>query len=416
MLKINQNFKKNLYFTTSVLLMGFLLGILSHGPAAQASFLDRIFGRSPNTGQILTPSPIIKYESRIDYETAIVKAVEESAPAVISIIISKDLPVIENCPYDPFSNIPPEFRDFFGGGFSFNRPCQKGTKRQEIGGGSGFIVSPDGLILTNKHVVSDKEAEYTILANDGKKYAAKVLARDPVQDLALVKFVNPPANLKSVRLGNSESLKLGQTVIAIGNALGEFRNTVSQGIVSGLSRNITANGGGSSERIEGLIQTDAAINPGNSGGPLLNLHGEVIGINTAVAEGAQNIGFAIPINKAKHDIDSVKSTGSISAPYLGVRYIEITPELAEKEKLPASTGVIVRGNSDGPGVIPDSPAGKAGILAEDIILEVNGEKISAETSLSNLVQKYQPGQTIVIKLNRQKQNLQIRVVLGAHPE
>ncbi len=356
------------------------------------------------------------YRPTVDYEEAVVKAVEHSSPAVISIVITKDLDIIENCPFNPFGDLPPEFRQFFDfGPFEFQRPCKKGTKRQEVGGGSGFIVSADGLVLTNKHVVQDTNADYTVITNDGKKYSAKVLARDPALDLAVVKITSTNGKLPTVILGNSDTVKLGQTAIAIGNALGEFRNTVSVGIISGLARNITASGGGQSEFLEGLIQTDAAINPGNSGGPLLNLRGEVIAINTAVAQGAENIGFAIPINKAKRDIESVKATGKISLPYLGVRYILITEDIAKRDKLSVEEGAVVRGNEEGPGVIPDSPAAKAGILSEDIILEIGGEKITPEQSLSSLIQKRRVGERVAVKILREGKELTLTVALGERP-
>jgi len=355
------------------------------------------------------------YAPTIDYEQAIIKAVEQASPAVISIIISKDLPVIEQCPYSPFSNLPSEFQQFFGGGFGFEfyQPCQKGTKKQEIGGGSGFIISSDGLIVTNKHVVVDEKASYMVLTNDGKKYEAKVLARDPSRDFAVLKI--SATNLPVVGLGDSDTLKLGQTTIAIGNALGEFRNTVSVGVISGLSRSVTASGAGFSETFEGLIQTDAAINQGNSGGPLLNLKGEVIGINVAMVSGAQNIAFAIPVNQVKKAITSVKTTGRIIAPYLGVRYIIIDSELAKKEKLSVEYGALVRGNQDGPGVIPNSPAQKSGIQAEDIILEINGEKITPQNTLAFLIQKSSAGDKIKIKILRNNKELVLEAVIEERP-
>lgn len=350
------------------------------------------------------------YEPVADYEEKVIKAIEQSSPAVISIVISKDLPVVEQCPYNPFGDLPEEYQQFFGGGFQFYQQCQKGTKKQEIGGGSGFIVSSDGLIVTNKHVVSDEKAEYTVLTNDGKKYSAKILARDSVRDFAVLKI--SASNLPMVKLGDSNSIKLGQTAIAIGNALGEFRNTVSAGIISGLSRSITASDGiGTSEKIDNLIQTDAAINPGNSGGPLLNLKGEVIGINVAMVSGAQNIGFAIPINQVKRAIDSVKKTGKIIASYLGVRYIIISPELKEKEKISVDYGVLVRGNEDGPAVVKDSPAMKAGLQAEDIILELNGEKITRENPLASIIQKYNVGDEISLKILRNGKEIEIKAKL-----
>ena len=270
------------------------------------------------------------------------------------------------------------------------------------------------MILTNKHVVADTSADYTVLTNDGKKYDAKVLARDPAQDLAVIKIT--ATDLPVVTLGDSDTIKLGQTAIAIGNALGEFRNTVSVGVISGLSRTITASGADiGSESLQNLIQTDAAINPGNSGGPLLNLKGEVIGIDTAMASDAQSIGFAIPIDQAKRDINSVKATGAIKIPYLGVRYIAVTADLAKSQKLSVDHGALVRGNSDGPAVIKGSPADKAGIQAEDVVLEVNGVKVDENNALTNLVQRYNIGDTITLKIQRGDKTMDIPVILTERP-
>jgi serine protease Do len=404
-------------------LIGGVFGSLFSFEVTQANFFEGLkhFFFKKSAGEPAVPQadkgePVPLYKPAIDYEEAVTKAVEEASPSVVSIVISKDLPIIERCPYNPFGNLPPGFEDFFGDfDFGFTFPCEKGSKRQEVGGGTGFIISEDGLILTNKHVVLDSKADYTVLTNDGKKHNAKVLARDPVQDLAIIKIEQ--SGLKPAKLGNSDSIKLGQTAIAIGNALGEFRNTVSVGVISGLAREITASGGGGfSERIEGVIQTDAAINQGNSGGPLLNLKGEVIGINTAVAQGAQNIGFAIPINQAKRAIDSVKKTGSIKVPYLGVRYLVVTAEMAKAQKLPVDYGVLVRGTEEGPGVIPDSPAAKAGLQAEDIILEVNGVKITKDKSLSSLIQRYSIGDKIKLKVQRGNKVLDFEVTLDERPD
>ncbi|MDP2638890.1 MAG: trypsin-like peptidase domain-containing protein [Candidatus Azambacteria bacterium] len=269
-------------------------------------FLNRFFDTSPQattTPQGLDLKLPEKIYIPVDYEAQIIKAVKIASPAVVAITISKYVPIIEQCPYNPFSNLPPEFQQFFGQNLQFYQPCQKGTKLQEIGGGSGFIISTDGLILTNKHVVADTAAEYTVFTNDGNKYSAQVLVRDPNIDIAVIKI--EASNLSKIKLGNSDSIQVGQTAVAIGNALGEFRNTVNVGVVSGLSRDITATGGGGAiESIHNVIQTDASINPGNSGGPLLNLKGEVIGINTAIAQNAQSIGFAIPINQAREIINN----------------------------------------------------------------------------------------------------------------
>lgn len=394
---------------------GYLAGLTAKNDTALASFglFDNILKlfQKPATSSLLAPSETPASQENfktIDYEEAVIKAVESASNGVVSIIISKDLPVIEQCPYNPFGDLPQEFQQFFGP-FEFYQPCQKGTKRQEVGGGTGFVVSSDGLILTNKHVVSDTKASYTVLTNDGKKYSAQVLARDPVQDLAIVKINTN--NLTPLKLGDSDKIRLGQTAIVIGNALGEFRNTVSVGVISGLSRTITASGQGFSETIEGVIQTDAAINQGNSGGPLLNTKGEVIGINTAMVSGAQNIGFAIPINRAKRAIESVKKTGKIVTPYLGVRYLLINDEVKEKQNLSVNYGALLRGSDEGPAIMPNSPAQKAGLQTEDIILELNGQKITSENSLASLIQKYQVGDTITLKVLRNGKELTLQATL-----
>jgi serine protease Do len=326
------------------------------------------------------------------------------------------VPIIEKCPSNPFSNLPPDIQEFFGRSFfEFYIPCQKGEKLQEVGSGSGFIISSDGLILTNKHVVFDPKASYTVLTNDGKKYDAKVLARDPSNDLAVLKI--QANNLPVAPLGNSDELQLGQTAIAIGNALGEFRNTVSVGVISGLARTVTAgDGGGYTETIKNVIQTDAAINPGNSGGPLVNLRGEVIGINTAMASGAENIGFAIPINQAKSAINSVKTKGKIERPFLGIRYLIINKEIAKQKNLPVDYGALVDSDGKNPAVVSNSPAEQAGILKGDIILEINGQKINENNSLGDIISKLSPGDEINLKILRNNKELNLNLKLGSYPE
>lgn len=250
---------------------------------------------------------------KVNEESDVVSVVEKVSPAVVSIIITKNLPKIEEYYFNPFGD-DDFFNRFFGDDFfNFGIPQyrQNGTEEQEIGGGTGFIITSDGYIVTNKHVVADEEAEYTVMMNDESKYDAEVVARDPTTDFAVLKIEGK--DFPTIELGDSDELKVGQTVIAIGNALGEFRNTVSVGVISGLSRSITASSFGfGSENLVGVIQTDASINHGNSGGPLLNLAGQVIGINTAIAQDAQNIGFAIPINEVKNSIESVKEYGKLS--------------------------------------------------------------------------------------------------------
>jgi S1-C subfamily serine protease len=212
-------------------------------------------------------------------------------------------------------------------------------------------------------------------------------------------------------------LQLGQSAIAIGNALGQFSNTVSVGVISGLSRTVTASGPtGSPETIEGVIQTDAAINPGNSGGPLLNLRGEVIGINTAIASNAENIGFAIPINRAKSDIISVKSTGEIQSPYLGVRYVPITGDVAAQEHLSVTAGALVQANARGPAIQPNSPAAQAGIRAGDIIVSVNNQPIDGQHDLGDIVNQHTVGETITLVINRAGQTLKVQAQLAQRPQ
>lgn len=329
----------------------------------------------------------------VSQEEEIVKVVENISPAVVSIIVTKDLPVVEQYFVNPFGEERP---------FGIPQYRQKGTEKKEIGGGTGFIVSSDGLVVTNKHVVLDEEADYTVLTNDGSQFSAEVLARDPLQDLAVLKINRKKASFSVVELGDSSLLKIGQTVIAIGNALGEFRNTVSVGVISGLGRTITASGGGFVETIEDVIQTDAAINKGNSGGPLLNLQGEVIGINTATVLGAQNIGFAIPVNKAKKDIKQVKEGGKIIYPFLGIRYILINPSVQENRNLPVDYGaLIIRGEASGEvAVVPGSAADKAGLEEGDIVLEFDGQKITLDNSLAKLIQRKEPGDRVALRVLR----------------
>ncbi len=354
-----------------------------------------------------------EYASVISYEQAIIGAVKSSSPSVVSIVISKNVPIYEEEWVNPFGDLGP--------GFNIQIPqyVQKGTELQEVGAGSGFIVSADGLVLTNKHVVLDSDAEYTIFTNDGQKYSAKVLAKDPAQDLAVLKIQFDGGNFQPATLGDSDSIQIGQTAIAIGNALGEFSNTVSVGVVSGLQRTVSASdkSGGFSETLQGIIQTDAAINSGNSGGPLLNLKGEVIGINTAMAEGAQNIGFAIPINMAKRDISQVMQTGKIIYPFLGIRYISVDNQVKEKYSLLVDYGALIfKGPNGESAVMADSVAKEAGIKEGDIILELNGEKITSGNSLSNIILKYNPGNHVTLKILRDGNEQNINVVLGERSE
>ena len=399
-----------------VFLVGLFLGVaLPKEKLNFKEFEEKFFENYKELEKKLKPSPSspeVNLPPRGFQEDLIVKVVEETQDSVVSIVISKKLPVYEEEWYSPFE----EFEEFFGEPFfRFKVPRFKGYQKQKVGGGTGFFVSSDGLILTNAHVVADKDAEYTVLTNDGKKYLAKVVGRDNFRDLALIKVEGK--GFKPLKLGDSDKLKVGQTVIAIGNALGEFRNTVSVGIVSGLGRKVTASGGNIIETMEDVIQTDAAINRGNSGGPLLNLKGEVIGVNFAMAYGAENIGFAIPINKAKKLIEQYQKTGKISFPFLGVRYILVDENVKRERNLPVDYGALVlRGEKGESAIFPNSPAEKVGLKEGDLILELNGEKITPENSLAKLISKYKPGDRVTLKVLRGRKELFFEVILGEWPE
>ena len=344
---------------------------------------------------------------------AVVNAIKKADPAVVSIIISKDLPKINQYNFSPFGN-DPFFNQFFGQDFNSPQSSQQGTQKQEVGGGTGFIVSSDGMIVTNKHVVNDSQADYTVLMNNGEKeYPAKVLAIDPANDLAIIKI--DQNNLPTVTLGDSDKLDVGSSVITIGNALGEFRNTASMGIISGLRRSITASGGvdSGSEQLTNIIQTDAAIYPGNSGGPLVNLNGDVVGVNVAMAQQAENIGFAIPINDVKKIINDVKTKGRIVTPYIGVRYMLINSDVKSQNNLPVDYGaLVIRGTNPADlAVVPGSPADKAGIEENDIILEVNGTKVDDNNPLQNLISKYSVGDEVTLKVLHKGNQKDVKVTL-----
>ena len=351
-----------------------------------------------------------EYPPQTTQEQTIINVVKENSPAVVSVIVTKDLVVLEQYYSDPFE-------DFGGSPLRIPQYREKGVEKQTIGQGSGFIVSSDGIIVTNKHVVLDEEADYTVVTNNGQQYPAQVLAKDPIQDLAVLK-VEGSSSFPTIKLGDSDSLQIGQTVIAIGNALGEFQNTVSVGVISGLGRTITASGGGILETLEDVIQTDAAINKGNSGGPLLNLKGEVVGINTAVSLEGENIGFTIPINKAKKDIEQVKTIGKIVYPFIGVRYIIINEEIQKENDLPVDYGaLIVSGEgADTVAIVPGSPAEESGLQEGDIILEFDGQRITSTNSLADIISNYDPGDIVVLKVLRDEQEMFFTITLTERGE
>jgi len=323
-------------------------------------------------------------------------------PAVITIVISKDLPQVEGFYYLPF------------GDKNFLIPqLKKGkSEKTKIGGGSGFIVSPDGYVLTSQHVVSDPEAEYVVITDPQRKFPAKVLGRDPINDIAILKIEGE--GFPYLELGDSDQIEPGESVIAVGNPLGEFHDTISAGIVSGLSRFVTAYSGLSQEmaHLKGLIQTDAAINPGNSGGPLVNMDGKVIGINAAMMENAQNLGFAIPINYAKKDLEEVKQYGKIKRPFLGVKYLILNQEIARQNRLPVGYGaLIIRERFGEEAIVKDSAADKAGVKEFDILLEINGEKITEKNPLANILQKLGTSNEIEMKILRNGKEIIAKVKL-----
>jgi len=361
-----------------------------------------------NTAPTSTPPQIIEkmiYVEKPDRESMIVAAVETANPAVVSIIATKDVPVYEICYVNPFGD-DPNFQ-----GFKIAQPCQTGTEKKKIGAGSGFIVSKNGLIITNKHVVSDIDAAYSVILSDGTKFDAQVLARDPALDFAVLKINK--TNLPAIKLGDSSKVKVGQSVIAIGNALGEYQNTTSIGIVSGLDRTITATSGSLSEVLENVIQTDAAINPGNSGGPLLNLNGEVVGINVAMSTTGQSISFALPVNSIKISLAQVEQFGEIRRPMLGVRYAPVNAELKAKINLTVDYGAyLTKGPSGEFAVWPGSPAETSGLKEGDIILEIDGVKITEDNPLSKIIPTRKIGDTITLKvLKSTGETVEIKVTL-----
>lgn len=348
--------------------------------------------QSRNTLTVANES-LTELERAVQEESPVIQAVERTEPAVVSVIISKDLPILERV----YETIP-----FGDNGLRIPSIRQRGSEIREIGGGTAFFVTEDGLMLTNKHVVNDPGAVYTVLLNDGKRLNATVVARDFLTDIALLKVEGTA--FPSLSLSSNDEPTLGQSVIAIGNALAEFRNTVSVGVVSGLQRSITAGNPaqGTVERLSRIIQTDAAINEGNSGGPLLNLQGEVIGMNTAVATQGQNIGFAIPVMDLRRVVESYRQYGRIVRPYLGVRYSALTPEIAEQLKISSQQGMLIGSGATEaePAIVPDSPAEKAGLRSGDIILKADGHTLIEEYDLGDTIQRKQPGDELVLIIVR----------------
>lgn len=287
---------------------------------------------------------------------------------------------------------------------------------QQEGAGTGMIVSSNGYILTNKHVV-DGADKVTVVLTDGKTYEnVDVLGSDPLNDVAFLK-INNVTDLPAITLGDSKTIRIGQSVVAIGNALGQYQNSVTSGIISGTGRPVVASTGGASdssaESLNDLIQTDAAINSGNSGGPLLNLKGQVIGINTAIAADAQSIGFAIPISATKGLLAHVIKTGKVERAYLGVQYVSITADVKEQYNLPVNRGDYIIAER-GASIQPGGPADKAGLKDKDIITSVNGYKVGEVASVSSLISEFEPGQKVELTVLRGGKEVSLTATLGTY--
>lgn len=409
------NTKQFIQFTAIALIAGIVGGGIS------TKLQPRQYGATNGT-QIIQERHYVE-------ESDSISAIEKVAPSVLSIVATKDLTILQQNPFQffgPFGFIPQEEEP---------QNAQPKTQRKQVSGGTGFIVTADGLSVTNKHVVADATADYTAFTAEGKQYDVEVISRDPVNDLALVQlhiksddetknekksFGDKPEKLSFVEMADASKLKVGQKVFAIGNARGEYDNSVTAGIISAVGREIDAGDArGSIEKLTGLIQTDAAINFGNSGGPLINLDGEVIGVNTAVDQGATSVGFAIPANQVIPAIESVKKFGKIVRPLLGVSHIILNETKAKELKLEGVTyGALITGDRAKKdfGVLPGGPADKAGLKIDDIILEVDGEKVTEDTTLQSLIQKHAPGDSVTLKVMRNNATFEVKTTLDERKE
>ncbi len=357
-------------------LTGIFVAVALGVVAAVAVYQAQVKGLIPREDLTLPKVPTQETRTIVQEENAVISVVEKSSPSVVAIGVTRR---VVN-PFDPYA-LP---------------------RREESTIGTGFVVSEKGVIITNKHVVADG-GPFSVVTKDGQKYDTKKIYRDPILDLAIVQIEG--SKLTPLNLGDSAKLKVGQTVIAIGNALGRFTNTVTTGVVSGLGRRVVAGDpfSGSAERLDNLIQTDAAINPGNSGGPLLNSSGQVIGVNVATTQGAQNIGFAIPINSVKQIVDEFVSKGSVSRPFLGIRYRFISKDVAILNEVPQ--GAYLQE------VIEGGPADKAGVKEGDIIIKINGQSISEENKVAEIVSKTTIGSSLELQIWRDGKELKLTAVI-----
>jgi len=386
-------------------LTGVAVGLVILASVLSGAISERLFGYKildkffpPRQG--VSSSEVLQ-QRILTEESVVIEVAEKVSPSVVTVGIIKTQRVLDLFEWDPFM-------DPFG---FFRQPKSKEQKIQrDIG--SGFIISADGLVVTNKHVVADTQAKYRVITKDDKEYEVKKIYRDPVNDLAILK-IDPDvtSGLKPVELGDSDKLKVGQFVIAIGTALGQFRHTVTTGVISGLGRGITAGSPfeGYVERLDNVIQTDAAINPGNSGGPLLNSAGQVIGVNVAVAAEGQNIGFALPINLVKESLANFEKTGRFERPFLGVRYRMISQDLALLNDVPQGAYVVE--------VVENSPADKAGIKEGDIITKLDGQPVrEKDGGLAKLIAQKKIGDTVRLTIWRDGEQKEVTATLEEFKE
>lgn len=380
---------------------------------ALLSLLFGAGGGALSTAYVLSNQPEQERgETIINFENGSYREVwETAAPAVVSVVALKDLSDF----YDQFS--------FFGLPGQERKPKtdqdtgDEQGQLSEVSSGTGFIVTADGLVVTNKHVVEDDTAQYVVILNDGTELNAEILDKDTLNDIAIIQITGDDeriGDLPTLEFGDSDLISVGDPVIAIGNALGEYSNTTTVGIVSAIGREIIAAGGMSgSESLVNLIQTDAAINPGNSGGPLLNLAGEVIGMNTAVDITAAGLGFALPSNDVAMVLKSYQEFGRIVRPFVGVRYVVVQPGLQKRLELSVDHGVYLIGDAAAgePAVVEGSPADKAGLQEGDIILSVEGVDLSSTYTLSNAIAGYLVGETITLEIWRDGKTLSVGLTL-----
>ncbi|MBI2019067.1 trypsin-like peptidase domain-containing protein [Candidatus Daviesbacteria bacterium] len=353
------------------------LGII----VAVALYQAQIRGLIPSGLSQRLPQPgISETRTIVSEENAVTAAVEKTSPGVVAIGATQR---VFN-PFDPFS-LP---------------------RSQSSTVGTGFVVSKKGVIVTNKHVVSETNTRYTVVTRDGKKFEIRKIYRDPILDLAVVQVDGE--DMQTLELGDSSKIKVGQTVIAIGNALGRFTNTVTTGVVSGLGRRVVAGDPFTgAETLDDLIQTDAAINPGNSGGPLLNSAGQVIGVNVATTEGAQNIGFAVPINSVKKIVEEFVQTGSVSRPFLGIRYRFISKDVAILNEVPQ--GAFIQE------VVIGSSADKAGIKEGDIITKMDNQEVDSEGKISQTIAGKSMGDSLNLTVWNDGKERSIKATLQEAP-